>query len=119
MPAWWNGIHGGLKNLCRKACEFESRGGYMDNDLEQRAEENRLGRIDDGVGVEDSFSLDMHIARVISVGLEYFPESQITEEIQELQEIFRDYSENGHRLGDSNIERGLDLLKENFRGLWW
>lgn len=27
-PGWWNGIHEGLKILCRKACEFESRPGY-------------------------------------------------------------------------------------------
>jgi hypothetical protein len=27
-PGWWNGIHGGLKNLCREACGFESRPGH-------------------------------------------------------------------------------------------
>ena len=27
-PEWWNGRHDGLKNRCRKVCEFESRLGH-------------------------------------------------------------------------------------------
>ena len=29
-PEWWNGRHDGLKNRCRKVCEFESRLGHHD-----------------------------------------------------------------------------------------
>ena len=28
LPRWWNGIHGGLKIHCRKACGFESHPGH-------------------------------------------------------------------------------------------
>lgn len=28
VGVWWNGRHRGLKNLCRKACGFESRHPY-------------------------------------------------------------------------------------------
>lgn len=28
VPRWWNGIHEGLKILCRKACGFDSHPGH-------------------------------------------------------------------------------------------
>jgi hypothetical protein len=92
-------------------------------DLEKRAKENIEGRIADGVGVEDSFSLDMHLARVIAIGLEYFPDSQITDEIKEMQRVFLNYSNRGYPnsmiVDIDEIEKALDILKQEFMGLWW
>lgn len=52
LPAWWNGRHDALKTRCRKACEFDSHRGHMNN-LLVRVKTGRNPKLDDDAVVRE------------------------------------------------------------------
>lgn len=91
--------------------------------LDARAAENLTGRIEFGVGIEDTFSLDYHIAQVIVKGLEHFPASE-RKHFKPLADAMQMYLSKKHYMDLAEADKkafnkGMKQLVRDFQGLWW
>lgn len=81
---------------------------------------NIYERIKYGYNLEDTWDLDTHIAKIISEGgKQIIDNGDRQEEIDRMCVLFEKYSNNNRDIDDQEYKEMFNLLKKNFRGLWF
>jgi len=97
---------------------------YINKELSNRGIhwklQNWFERAKDGFGEEDCFSLDRHIAFIVSEGLRRIHfDDESKDDIVRLRKLTFNYSYNGNKTTEKEYNEMFKLLKKYFRGMWY